>query len=249
MNQANEPETDGARLQKRFDALKAETGMTKAEFARVFKIPGGASMISQHISGHRPIGLDAAVAYMRGFKCSISDISPTLAAQLPEASQAASPARPVASRARELTTPDDSNVLQVPLLENSGSMGEGAAMLDGDILAGQLTLNPVWVSGTLHPSRQDALRFIHGYGDSMAPTFNSGDVLLVDTGINDVKIDGVYVLTAHDRLFIKRVRQRMDGVFEISSDNPTHKTVDVLNGNHDVLVLGRVIWVWNGRRT
>lgn len=206
-------------------------------------------MISQHISGHRPIGLDAAVAYMRGFKCSISDISPTLAAQLPEASQAASPARPVASRARELTTPDDSNVLQVPLLENSGSMGEGAAMLDGDILAGQLTLNPVWVSGTLHPSRQDALRFIHGYGDSMAPTFNSGDVLLVDTGINDVKIDGVYVLTAHDRLFIKRVRQRMDGVFEISSDNPTHKTVDVLNGNHDVLVLGRVIWVWNGRRT
>lgn len=148
-----------------------------------------------------------------------------------------------------LATNNAANALQVPLLENSGSMGEGSAMLDGDVLAGQLTLNPIWVSSTLHPSRHDALRFIHGYGDSMTPTFNSGDVLLVDTGINEVKIDGVYVLTAHDRLFIKRVRQRMDGVFEISSDNPTHKTVDVLNGNHDVLVLGRVIWVWNGRRT
>lgn len=204
-------------------------------------------MISQHISGHRPIGLDAAVAYMRGFKCSITDISPTLAAQLPESTPSTTPAQ--GSRMRELTTPDDSNALQVPLLENSGSMGEGSAMLDGDVLAGQLTLNPSWVGSTLHPSRQDALRFIHGYGDSMTPTFNSGDVLLVDTGINEIKIDGVYVLTAHDRLFIKRVRQRMDGVFEISSDNPTHKTVDVLNGSHDVLVLGRVIWVWNGRRT
>jgi hypothetical protein len=92
MNQANETETDGARLQKRFDALKAETGMKKAEFARLFKVPGGASMISQHISGHRPIGLDAAVAYMRGFKCSITDISPTLAAQLPESTPSTTPA-------------------------------------------------------------------------------------------------------------------------------------------------------------
>lgn len=174
-------------------------------------------------------------------------LNPTLAAQLPESAPSTKPTP--GSRVREITTPDDSNAVQVPLLENSGSMGEGSAMLDGDVLAGQLTLNPIWVSSTLHPSRQDALRFIHGYGDSMTPTFNSGDVLLVDTGINEVKIDGVYVLTAHDRLFIKRVRQRMDGVFEISSDNPTHKTVDVLNGNHDVLVLGRVIWVWNGRRT
>ncbi len=122
-------------------------------------------------------------------------------------------------------------------------------MLDEDVIAGQLSLNPNWVSNTLHPSRQEALRFIHGYGDSMTPTFNSGDVLLVDTGILEVKIDGVYVLCAQNRLFIKRVRQRMDGVFEISSDNPVHKTVDLLNGNHNVRVLGRVIWVWNGRRT
>lgn len=222
--------------------------MTQKSFGKEFGI-GSAGMVSQYLNAKRPLGLNAAIKFAKGLEVQVADISPTLAAQLPEASQAASPARPVASRARELTTPDDSNELQVPLLENSGSMGEGSAMLDGDVLAGQLTLNPSWVSSTLHPSRQDALRFIHGYGDSMAPTFNSGDVLLVDTGINDVKIDGVYVLTAHDRLFIKRVRQRMDGVFEISSDNPTHKTVDVLNGNHDVLVLGRVIWVWNGRRT
>jgi phage repressor protein C with HTH and peptisase S24 domain len=55
-------------------------------------------------------------------------------------------------------------------------------------------------------------------------------------------------LEAHGRLFIKRVRQRLDGSYEISSDNPAHKTVDVLDGAHEVRVIGRVLWAWNGRK-
>lgn len=82
MNNDNDPLTDAARLQKKFDALKEETGMGKAVFAREFKVPGGASMISQHLSGHRPISLDAMVAYAKGFKCGIAEISPDLAFQL-----------------------------------------------------------------------------------------------------------------------------------------------------------------------
>lgn len=83
MKQADKTNSDGERLQKLFDDLKASKGIGKAEFARAVKFPGGASMISQHLSGHRPISLDAAKAYMRGFACRISDISPDLAAQLP----------------------------------------------------------------------------------------------------------------------------------------------------------------------
>lgn len=87
MTNANEQKTDGDRLQIKFDLLKAATGMKKAEFARVFKVPGGASMISQHISGHRPIGLDAVVAYAKGFSCPIAEISPRLALEVEQASQ------------------------------------------------------------------------------------------------------------------------------------------------------------------
>lgn len=138
--------------------------------------------------------------------------------------------------------------IRVPLLAVEASMGPGADLQGEDVMVGTLSLNPEWISSTLRPARADALRFIHGYGDSMAPTFNSGDVLLVDSEAKDVKTDGVYVLRAHERLFIKRVRQRLDGVYEISSDNPAHKTVDVLNGESPVDVVGRVIWVWNGRK-
>lgn len=140
------------------------------------------------------------------------------------------------------------SVVRVPVLANAASMGGGQGLMDEDVICGELTLTPQFVAEQLRPVRPAALRFIHGYGDSMAPTFNSGDVLLVDTDMCDVKIDGIYVLKAHDRLFIKRVRQRLDGSYEISSDNPTHKTVDTLNGDHQVEVKGRVIWAWNGRK-
>lgn len=51
----------------------------KAAFAREFKVPGGPSMISQHLSGHRPMNIAAATAYARGFGVPISRISKRLA--------------------------------------------------------------------------------------------------------------------------------------------------------------------------
>ena len=132
----------------------------------------------------------------------------------------------------------------VPLLENSGEMGGGAEALETDVIAKRLPLTEGFVSRLgADPKR---LRFIGAYGDSMEPTIGSGDVLLVDTGINQVNVDGVYVLRTHGRLFVKRVRQRLSGEFEVSSDNPNHDTVDTLNGDFEVEVIGRVIYVWHG---
>ncbi|KQO38168.1 phage repressor protein [Acidovorax sp. Leaf84] len=142
-----------------------------------------------------------------------------------------------------------SPVVNVPLLANAGSMGPGTDIQHDDVLVGHIALSEQWVARRLRPTSTMALRFIHAYGDSMSPTFEDGDVLLVDTGIRDPKdIDGVYVMSANDRVYIKRVRQRLDGVIEISSDNATVKTVDVLNGDHRIDILGRVVWCWNGRK-
>lgn len=138
--------------------------------------------------------------------------------------------------------------LSIPVLANSGSMGDGADQLHDEVVVGRLTVSPDWALRTLKPTSLPALRFIHGYGDSMAPTFSDGDVLLVDTGVQECKVDGVYVLEANDRIYIKRVRQRMNGDYEISSDNPNVKTVDVLDGNSQVTIRGRVLWGWKGER-
>lgn len=139
--------------------------------------------------------------------------------------------------------------LSIPVLANSGSMGAGEDQLHDEVVVGRLTVSPGWVQRTIKSlTKPENLRFIHGWGDSMDPTFCDGDILLVDVGVQAVRIDGIYVLEANDRIYIKRVRQRMDGNFEVSSDNSTVKTVDVLDGSRPINVRGRVVWCWNGKK-
>lgn len=137
--------------------------------------------------------------------------------------------------------------VQIPKLAAVPSMGVGESFAyDGDQIIDVLPVSREWIERTIK-CKPDNLRVITGSGDSMHPTFINGDLLLVDISKAKVDVDGVYVLSAHERLFIKRVRQRMDGSFEVSSDNPTVKTVDILNGDHEIQVHGRVVWAWNGR--
>ena len=79
-------EEEVRRLQERFDALKAKK-ISQASFAREHNMPGGASMITQHLKATRPISMEHALVYARGFGCAISEISPRLA-KLVEAGQA-----------------------------------------------------------------------------------------------------------------------------------------------------------------
>lgn len=146
-----------------------------------------------------------------------------------------------------LDTPDD--LIRIPLLANCGSMGQGNDVLDADYVVGDLALSSHWINQHIRPGNIRELKFIHAHGESMAPTFSDGDVLLVDVGSRDPSsIEGVYVLEVRGQLYIKRVRIRMDGAMEVSSDNVNIKTVDVLNGDHQLRVLGRVVWAWNGKK-
>ena len=143
---------------------------------------------------------------------------------------------------------DDEDTVHVDLLSAAASMGPGNDLLTEDVVMGRVPLSRRWLAQHLPRVRPHALRIIHAYGDSMKGTLESGDFGLVDTDVQAVDIDGVYVLQAHNRLFIKRVRQRLDGAFEVSSDNPLITQTDVLNGAHEVRVCGRVVYGWNGRR-
>lgn len=72
-------EEEAERLAKRFH------GLNRAAFARDYGVSGGQSMIYQHITGRRPISLEAAQSYARGFSCSLADISPRLAEEAKKA--------------------------------------------------------------------------------------------------------------------------------------------------------------------
>lgn len=191
-------------------------------------------LLNQILNGHRNMGERKA----RQVEVTLGLPRMTLDRPLDEETVTALPA-PSAAEA----------TLLVPRLEASASMGPGADLPEHDAVIDHMRLSEAWVRTCLPAmSSPRALRVLSAYGDSMSPTFNDGDLLIVDGGIRDVKIDGVYVLRAHERLYVKRVRQRLSGTFEVSSDNPTAGTPDALDGSHQVEVLGRVLGAWNWRR-
>lgn len=142
----------------------------------------------------------------------------------------------------------DEDTIYVPLLSATGSMGPGNELMTEDVILNDVPFSRRWLAMHLPRCRPAAIKLIHAYGDSMHGTLESGDFALVDTDVIEVLIDGVYVLEAHSRLFIKRVRQRLDGRFEVSSDNEAIKTSDILDGSEQICIKGRVVYGWNGRR-
>lgn len=83
MSNKQPPQLESEALRDLMDRLKAEKGVSQADFAKRHKIPGGASMISQHLSANRPINLEQAISYAKGFQleglqCAVSTISPRL---------------------------------------------------------------------------------------------------------------------------------------------------------------------------
>lgn len=139
--------------------------------------------------------------------------------------------------------------IDLPLLNIYGSMGNGHEIESQEVVIDVLRISKSWADKNFwNVSDISNLAFIHAIGDSMMPTFNDGDILLVDTGNKIIDANKIYVLEAHGRLHIKRITQRMDGGFEVTSDNPSIRTVEHLNGDHEIVVKGRIIWVWNGKR-
>ena len=142
----------------------------------------------------------------------------------------------------------DADTIRIPLFSATGSMGKGNDLITEDVLMGEIPVSRHWLALNVPRSRPEALQLVHAYGDSMQGTLNSGDFAIVDTDCKVADVDGVYVLQANGQLFIKRVTRRMDGAYVITSDNPSVRTVDVLDGSQPVRICGRVVYGWNGRR-
>jgi hypothetical protein len=86
-------ESDHQQEGQRLAQLLARHGVTnKSEFARQHRLKGGPSMLSQHLSGNRPISLDAAVVYCTALRVSLEDVSPSMAEQVRVAAQLLRPA-------------------------------------------------------------------------------------------------------------------------------------------------------------
>ena len=135
-------------------------------------------------------------------------------------------------------------VVPVPRLSLGASAGPGS--LDEDErAAGVMAFDAKWLRHLgVRPQRVSIIRVD---GESMAPTLNDGDEIMVDHDDDAMRLrDGVYVLRLDGVLMVKRIAMGPGrGLFSVLSDNVHYPDwVDIDPAL--VAIVGRV--VWTGRR-
>jgi hypothetical protein len=127
-----------------------------------------------------------------------------------------------------------------------GGMGVGVLLRDQPGVIRSWSVSTEWIQKNVHNvSSPKNLAIVTGFGDSMKPMFNPGDPLLVDTGVKEVRFDGVYFFRIEDEGFIKRL-QRIPGVgLRAISENKAYEPWDITK-SMDFEVFARVVKVWRG---
>lgn len=259
MNDDLTPEQEGARLKELLG------NRNKAQFAKDAKIPGGASMLSQHLSGHRPISLTAATAYALGLGVGVEEFSPRLAKAIAEANRATT-ANPPSGAPRPgcgttsapYEAPSDSGKPDLVITQyedTGGAMGHGFNLTDhppGHIKSWRVTHEWLRLNVPSHTGVKN-LAIVTGFGPSMKPMFNPGDPLLVDVGVKVIDHEGVYFFRVGDEGFIKLIQRvpEFDGPgvrLRVISKNPDYPPYDISPKNPHFEVLGKVLTVWRSEQ-
>ena len=83
----------------------------------------------------------------------------------------------------------------------------------------------------------------------MTGDIGDGDVLFVDSRVQDFDTDAIYVMNWQGRPLVKRLQLRRDGSVLIRSTNPAYEPEVVPPGELDQLFIsGRVLAAWGFKK-
>ena len=133
--------------------------------------------------------------------------------------------------------------ISIPRYDIQASAGYGA-FADGQEVVDYLNVPRAWlnryVSGDAH------VVVIEARGDSMEPTIDHGDLLMVQMKVEreDVAAGGVFVFTVDGMIVVKRLQVMLGGDLKISADNRAYEpeTVPAAERDDKIIVHGRVFW-------
>ncbi|UAK23644.1 XRE family transcriptional regulator [Sphingomonas nostoxanthinifaciens] len=149
-----------------------------------------------------------------------------------------SDARPPASKGPVVD--DDSEIGMVGVQNIDLPWGLGATFTDQAVQVDVLQFPKVWMEA-ISPTPAGLLTWARARGDSMGPTIDDGDLILLDRSKRRVdEQDALWAFTVGDTASIKRLRVKGDR-FVILSDNPSvpvdEEPIDFVN------IVGRVVFV------
>lgn len=246
---------DSQRLKALYNQRRADLGLTQEKIASELGEGVTQGAVSHFMNGRTALSLRAASVFAKALKVPVSEFSPRLAEQLEE--MRAVPVSDQASNGAAL--PQQNAVTPLPDgSEHDGLDGRYAYVpqYDAKAAAGLGSENPhVEIRSTLAFKREwlrvkgakaDQLIVIYAEGESMWPTINDRDVLLIDRSKVDPVDRQVFVLAGADGTIVKRLIQGPLGQWVLRSDNEdkdAHPDRYYLRSNgNEHRIIGQVIW-------
>lgn len=136
--------------------------------------------------------------------------------------------------------------LVIPQFDTGGSMGAGLLLRDQPGVIQSWSVSQEWVKKNVKSHTGVAnLCIVTGFGDSMKGMYNSGDPLVVDTGVTSVDYDAVYFFRVGNEGFIKRLQRIPGEGLRVLSENKKYDSWSI-RPDMDFEVLGRVVKAWQG---
>lgn len=147
-----------------------------------------------------------------------------------------------------LETETVTGYVRFPLLEGFVAAGGGGYMPDHPEVVQYIDVAADWAEQNIRAPRE-AVRVITARGDSMTGDIGDGDVLFVDSRVQEFDTDAIYVMNWQGRPLVKRLQMRRDGSVLIRSTNPAYEPEIVPAGEVDQLFIsGRVLAAWVFRK-
>lgn len=139
---------------------------------------------------------------------------------------------------------NQNGIVSVPLLEVNASAGTGFINFSEQVVR-RVDFYEDWLLQNVRYTKSSNLDLISASGDSMEPTINSGDILLVDHGVNEVLYDSIYVAMVNGELYVKRFQKTPSRTLLMISDNKKYQSFE-LKPEDDIRIIGRVVYYWTG---
>lgn len=250
---------DSKRLKALYNQKRVELGLTQDRIAAELGEGVTQGAVSHFMNGRTALSLRAAAVFARMLEVPISEFSPRLSEQL--ASMQTVPLVGIAldafdayqgSKAAKASTPlpdgSDHDVLDskyayVPQYDAKAAAGLGSENPHVEIRS-TLAFKRDWLK--VKGAKPDQLIVIYAEGESMWPTINDRDVLLVDRSKVDPVDRQVFVLAGSDGAIVKRLIRGPLGQWVLRSDNEdkdSHPDRYYLRSNgNEHRIIGQVIW-------
>ncbi len=255
---------DSKRLKALYNAKRAELGLTQDRIAAELGEGVTQGAVSHFMNGRTALSLRAAVVFAKALQVPVSAFSPKLAGELDlmravpgigavigaAIGAATGLERAHAQVSAETPLPEgsdeddlDGRYAYIPQYDAKAAAGLGSENPHVEIRS-TLAFKREWLR--VKGAKPDQLIVIYAEGESMWPTINDGDVLLVDRSRIDPADGQVFVLAGTDGAIVKRLIQGPLGQWVLRSDNDDKEEYPdryhLRSNGNEHRIIGKVIW-------